>query len=71
MYLRILLVELQDADAPLSLEEIQEHCRKHLAGYKVPRGLVITEIQRTPAGKADTVWARAFAEKSVGPGETQ
>ena len=55
MYLRILLVELQDADAPLSLEDIQEHCRKHLAGYKVPRGLVITEIQRTPAGKAVTV----------------
>jgi acyl-CoA synthetase (AMP-forming)/AMP-acid ligase II len=67
----VTLVELQDANARLSLEDIQEHCRKHLAGYKVPRGLVITEIQRTPAGKADSVWARAFAEKSVGPGGTQ
>jgi len=67
----VALVELLDTDARLSLEDIQEHCRKHLAGYKVPRGLVLTEIQRTPAGKADTVWARALAAKSVGPRGTQ
>ncbi len=44
-------------DAP-SLEEIQEHCRSHIAGYKVPRQLhVVDSIVRSPAGKPDYRWA--------------
>ncbi|QBJ95609.1 acyl-CoA synthetase [Rhodococcus sp. ABRD24] len=47
---------------PLTLEDIQEHCRKTLAGYKVPRSVVIVdEVKRTPAGKADYRWATAVA----------
>ena len=43
-----------------NLEALQAHCRKQLAGYKVPRALhVVAEIARTPAGKADYAWARA------------
>ena len=42
-----------------SLDALQAHCRTHLAGYKVPRGLhVVPEIPRSPAGKADYAWAR-------------
>ncbi|NEA63482.1 acyl-CoA synthetase [Streptomyces sp. SID12488] len=49
--------------APLpSLEDVQSHCRTHLAGYKIPRQLVITEaIQRSPSGKADYRWAQEVA----------
>ncbi|MEU0784035.1 acyl-CoA synthetase [Streptomyces sp. NPDC006173] len=51
------------AGAPLpSLDDIQAHCRTHLAGYKIPRRLVIADsIQRSPSGKADYRWARAVA----------
>ncbi|MYS06573.1 AMP-binding protein [Streptomyces sp. SID6041] len=51
------------ADAPaLGLEDLQTHCRPRLAGYKVPRQLVLTDhIQRSPSGKADYRWARTVA----------
>jgi acyl-CoA synthetase (AMP-forming)/AMP-acid ligase II len=36
----------------LSLEELQEHSRRKLAGFKVPKGLIIrTELPRNPSGK--------------------
>ncbi|MGW7196316.1 acyl-CoA synthetase [Streptomyces chryseus] len=55
------------ADAP-GLDAIQAHCRTRLAGYKVPRQLVIApEIQRSPSGKADYRWARSVAADSGGP----
>ena len=42
-----------------SLEEIQDHCRQTLARYKVPRTVVVVdEVKRTPAGKADYKWAK-------------
>lgn len=46
----------------LTLEAVQEHCRKTLAGYKVPRTIVLVdEVKRTPAGKADYRWATTLA----------
>ncbi len=56
------VVQLREG-APLpSLEDVQSHCRTHLAGYKIPRQLVITEtIQRSPSGKADYRWAQEVA----------
>lgn len=51
--------------AALTLPELQQHCRRLLAGYKVPRGLVITAIHRTPTGKVDHRWARATAEAAA------
>ncbi|WP_405926820.1 acyl-CoA synthetase [Streptomyces sp. NBC_00035] len=54
------------ADHP-SLDDIQTHCRTHLAGYKIPRQLIITEtIQRSPSGKADYRWARSVAAEAAG-----
>jgi len=41
-----------------TLDEIQAHCRDHIAGYKVPRQLhVVTTIERSPSGKPDYRWA--------------
>ncbi|MBT2366032.1 acyl-CoA synthetase [Streptomyces sp. ISL-10] len=49
------------AAAP-TLKDLRSHCRGRLAGYKIPRRLVITaEIRRSPSGKADYRWARAVA----------
>ncbi|WP_068271465.1 AMP-binding protein [Aldersonia kunmingensis] len=48
-------------DTPeLTLEDIQNHCRTSLAGYKIPRKVsFVDEVKRTPAGKADYGWAKA------------
>jgi acyl-CoA synthetase (AMP-forming)/AMP-acid ligase II len=41
-----------------TLDEIQDHCRSHIAGYKVPRQLHVVElIERSPSGKPDYRWA--------------
>ncbi|MCB5182500.1 acyl-CoA synthetase [Streptomyces antimicrobicus] len=50
-----------------TLEEIQTHCRSRLAGYKIPRQLVLAPaIQRSPSGKADYRWAKAVAAEAAG-----
>lgn len=54
----------EGAQAP-SLDQIQSHCRTRLAGYKIPRQLVIAPaIQRSPSGKADYRWAKAVATEA-------
>ncbi|MFE9835597.1 acyl-CoA synthetase [Streptomyces sp. NPDC005551] len=59
------VVQLRRGAEPPSLEDIQTHCRSRLAGYKVPRQLVIAEtIQRSPSGKADYRWARGVAVRA-------
>jgi acyl-CoA synthetase (AMP-forming)/AMP-acid ligase II len=46
----------------LVLEDLQAHCRKHIAGYKVPRQLeIVDSIERSPAGKPDYRWAKQIA----------
>ncbi|MGW2822797.1 acyl-CoA synthetase [Streptomyces sp. NPDC001443] len=56
------VVQLRAGAPRPSLEDIQTHCRAHLAGYKIPRQLVITEtVRRSPSGKADYRWAREVA----------
>ncbi|MGW0732037.1 acyl-CoA synthetase [Streptomyces sp. NPDC002851] len=56
------VVQLREGAAPLSLESLQAHCRTHVAGYKIPRQLVLTDrIQRSPSGKADYRWAKSVA----------
>lgn len=49
----------------LSPDELADHCRASLAGYKVPRDwLFVDRVERSPAGKADYRWATALAERS-------
>ncbi len=51
----------------LSLDEVQAHCRQHIAGYKIPRQVSITEtVERLPSGKPDYPWAEAIARKAAG-----
>jgi acyl-CoA synthetase (AMP-forming)/AMP-acid ligase II len=46
----------------LTLEEVRDFCRGTIAGYKAPRALVkVDKIKRTPAAKADYVWAKEEA----------
>ncbi|HEX5615457.1 MAG TPA: acyl-CoA synthetase [Acidimicrobiia bacterium] len=50
------------AGTTVTLDDVQAHCRAHLAGYKVPRTLTVVEhIERTPAGKPNYRWARDLA----------
>jgi len=48
------------------LEELREHCRATLAGYKLPKHLVVVDrIRRSPAGKANYPWAEQTAQADV------
>jgi 3-oxocholest-4-en-26-oate---CoA ligase len=48
----------------VSLEDVQEHARHLLAGYKVPRELhIVDEIRRQPSGKPEYPWAKELATK--------
>ncbi|MFJ8506264.1 acyl-CoA synthetase [Streptomyces avermitilis] len=59
------VVQLREGAGRPSLEEIQSHCRTRLAGYKIPRQLVVTStIRRSPSGKADYRWARSVAAEA-------
>ncbi len=50
----------------IDLAALQEHARAGLAGYKVPRELVLTdEVRRAPNGKPDYTWAKEFAAASI------
>ena len=49
-----------------TLADIQEHCRSHIAGYKLPRLLfTVGSIQRSPSGKPDYRWATEIVENET------
>jgi acyl-CoA synthetase (AMP-forming)/AMP-acid ligase II len=61
------VVALYQADTELELEALREFCRDSIAGYKAPRALVkVDRIKRTPAAKADYVWAKKEAIRRLG-----
>ena len=43
-------IEVQEG-ASLTQDEVIEHCREHLARYKCPKHVVITELPKTSTGK--------------------
>ena len=58
----VAVVEPRDRQT-VTLEDVAGEARRHLAGYKVPRGLVLVDhIVRSPAGKPDYRWARRVAQ---------
>jgi acyl-CoA synthetase (AMP-forming)/AMP-acid ligase II len=55
----VAIVALRE-NASITLEALQAHCRGELAGYKVPRQMILVDaIKRSPAGKLDYRWAKA------------
>jgi acyl-CoA synthetase (AMP-forming)/AMP-acid ligase II len=57
----VAIVQPRDGRRP-ALADLQHHARSHLAGYKIPRDLVVVDrIVRSPSGKPDYRWARSVA----------
>jgi acyl-CoA synthetase (AMP-forming)/AMP-acid ligase II len=55
------VVQARPGTAP-TLDALDAHCREHIAGYKVPRGLhLVDAIERSPSGKPDYPWAKNVA----------
>ncbi len=51
------------------LDEVQAHCRLHLAGHKVPRQVFVVDlVPRSPSGKPDYPWAKEIAGSGAGGG---
>jgi 3-oxocholest-4-en-26-oate---CoA ligase len=60
------VVQPRDGTTP-TLEDLVDHCRAKVAGYKVPRHLVLVDsIVRSPAGKPDYPWATKLAAEELG-----
>jgi len=58
------VVELRPEHSAVApgLSELQDHCREHLAGFKVPRAVVfVDDTVRSPSGKPDYRWAKQTA----------
>lgn len=52
----------------VDLEALRTVAADHLAGYKLPRALVLTDhVVRSPSGKPDYTWARAVAIDDAHP----
>ncbi len=63
---RVVAVAAVRPGQQLTLDEVKTFARTRLAGYKVPRDLVVVDgIQRNPNGKADYGWAREAAEAAL------
>jgi len=59
---RVAAVVKARGDAKPTAEELAEHARTTIAGYKVPKEVhLVDEIVRSPSGKADYRWAKSIA----------
>jgi 3-oxocholest-4-en-26-oate---CoA ligase len=64
---RVVAVVKAAPGATPTLEALQQHARASLAGYKLPRALVLVDtLERTPAGKPDYKWAKEKAAAEAG-----
>jgi fatty-acyl-CoA synthase len=62
----VALVALRDGAPDLTLDALQEHCRTLIAGYKVPRELLLGAAPRTNTGKPDYATAARLAAERLG-----
>ena len=59
---RVTAIVLPRSGTAPTLQDLVAHCREHIAGYKVPRKLVLVDdLQRTVSGKPDYAWAKEVA----------
>lgn len=57
------VISLREGFEEPDLDELIAHCRTKIAGYKVPRSVVVVpEVVRSPSGKADYRWAKRTVE---------
>ena len=59
-------VELKSG-SEVRTEELQAFCRKHLAGFKIPRRFVFQELPRTATGKIQKFMLRKMAGEPSSP----
>jgi acyl-CoA synthetase (AMP-forming)/AMP-acid ligase II len=64
----VALVATREGAAPLDLVGIQTHCRTLIAGYKVPRELLVGPAPRTNTGKPDYATAQRIALTALAAG---
>ncbi len=57
----VALVQLRAGAPELTLDGLQEHCRTKIAGYKVPRELLVGAAPRTNTNKPDYATAQQIA----------
>jgi acyl-CoA synthetase (AMP-forming)/AMP-acid ligase II len=58
------VVQLRDGHIDPGLSALADHCRGMIAGFKVPRALVLQDsIVRSPSGKPDYPWALTVAKR--------
>ncbi|MFN8052449.1 MAG: acyl-CoA synthetase [Acidimicrobiales bacterium] len=63
---RVCAVVQPVAGHDVTLDELGAHCRADVAGYKVPRELVLVDaVVRSPVGKADYRWAQRVALEAL------
>jgi acyl-CoA synthetase (AMP-forming)/AMP-acid ligase II len=58
---RIVAVVECEAGRTITLDALQQHCRQLIAGYKIPRELVVTPFKLSDNGKIDYRWAQQCA----------
>ena len=61
----VALIELRPGAGRIELDQLQEHCRAAIAGYKVPRRVLFGPAPRTNVGKPDYAAARALVSASM------
>jgi acyl-CoA synthetase (AMP-forming)/AMP-acid ligase II len=62
----VALVKLRDRAPELTLDGLQEFCRTRIAGYKVPRALLVGAAPRTNTNKPDYAAAQEIAQRQLG-----
>ena len=63
---RVVAIASPTAGVEVGVEEILSAVQEHVAGYKLPRELVLVEtVPRTPTGKADYPAARRLFDDAV------
>lgn len=59
------LVQARPGSKP-TVEDLDQHCRTKVAGYKIPRFLrFVDQVMRQPSGKPDYRWAASYAAEEA------
>ena len=61
----VALIQVRSGMQAPSIDDLAEHCRAHIAGYKVPRAvLAVEEVPRQPSAKPDYPRATELAQEA-------